>query len=953
MIVTSLERKRIQWSIGCVLIVGFILAALNWPQERVRVRFWHVKAISSTPSEFLSDGQSELESLGQHAGWPVSVPLTNPAELPMGDLASALAANLFVAGMICLIAGAVVIAIPAIRTAMLSQFGSNRKEHPAEAAAGRCLLGCAGGAIGIAILCLVAMTIVVGQRVGTEQRLATELRDYGAVGRSTELPAFFAHRMPLRFLAPLAQIDNVSVRSVPPDLLEQVQSKASLRVLKLIDHTIDRELWSKLATSRTLESLSLTNCTLRADVTDSLRVGSRGHLTLQRLVIDRCRGTGSLFDSLPLFSNLRSLVYVDSPLPHASSIGEDFPPELRELQLSIDAGVVKQLRLAGLAQLQTFRLHTSPKSPVQEIVSVELENLDQLTAVTIPSDLQLNLSATDVPRLQMITAGPDRHNWFPEDEATSPLQIRNLTIDQAPSLQGLQLGRESLQRFSISRTPNLRTLAIMPAQSKSLRRWVGSWNSEDQGIISESVNDWILSVAKCDGPTSLDLSGVSLAGLDLSPLAQNRRLKELILAGTGVRADQLMAIEPNNRIKSLDLQGCEIGQDDLQALFSAYRGVERLLVDTNHFETLEIIDQPQLTHLFCTTTRSAREVKIVGCPQLTGNLTLGHGLDHLEIRDAQSLNGLSTSGWLPKDAVLEGFRDLEIVEIGGENIREAHFEALLNCKALSELTLATPSIPAAAFKEINRFSELLVLKLPGAKMTDEVVAQWHSLRHLREIDLSHTQVTGRALQSLSQYANLQRLNLDHSQVRKDDLGTICEMKTLLEIDLAGIGITAADLQLCLDSVFIDRINLSGTTIDSEIVDVLTSEDARRLVFIGLNDCRLSDEDVLRIANAHPRLAMDIGGNGLSSSVVRNLAGQGRLVASHDRLGFEAWLHRLASDQFDRVRSKPTKSARSQASDFFKSLLAVAPRSNRSAHPGRNQSRLPVWVRRNFEPRHQN
>lgn len=942
--VALFQGKKLQWVMASVMSMGFILTVLNWPQEQVRLHFWQI-GVASTPGDLQwFNGQCDLQPLGRYAGWPEGVSLApgNP-QLQAGSLVQAWAINLSSAAILCLLTAMFVAGVFSSITAMMSLLRVNGREPSAESKLERRLLIFAGLSIPVVVLCLAAFAYPRCRRLVMEQQLAAELERYGAVDRAISLPAFLAQKLPTRFLVPLARIDSVALRSAPKALVARIPEMASLRSLTIENFSVNRELWFQLTSSRTLESLRLLNCSLPANL-------SRSHATqsaLQTLVLDQCRGAGSVYESLQSLPNLRSLEFVDSPLPNISVMGESLPGELRELRLSIDAGIVKRVKLSGLTQLQTVKLQMLPAVHAPEVVSVELEDLGQLTSLTVAPGLLIDLTATHLPRLGEIMAESSRHRGWSGDESSSPLPIRNLTIHHAPCLQSLYLDRRCLEGFLVRHTPNLRTLVIA-APVSPLRYSPRFGGDETRNRNGELIDRWLSSVAESDGPTSLDLSGLPLAGVDLSPLAQNRRIKELVLVNTGVRAEQLAAIGHGNRIKSLNLKGCEINQAELLSLFSAYDGIERLQIDTNHLETLEIVDQPQLIQLFSTATRGARKVRIIGCPKLTGHLTLGRSVEHLEIRGAQSLKGLTVKGPLPEGTVLEGFRDLEVVELAGRNVNEAHLTSLLNCQALSELTLASPTISALSFQEINRFSELQVLKLPGAKLSDDVVTGWDALQHLREIDLSHSDVTGQVLQSLSQYSNLRSLKLDHTKVLAEDLAVIGKFKSLVEIDLAGVGITPSHLQRCLDRLFIDRINLAGTAVGSEVVDILASDAAKRLVFVGLKDCRLSDGDILKISTAHPRLAMDIGGNALSDRVVRDLTAQGRLIDCDDRFAFEVWLQRLSVNQPGAGEGLSVRSVSAQASDFFKSLLAGSPRPRSLGRHDRSDLRMPIRWRRAAE-----
>ncbi|MGV3486661.1 MAG: hypothetical protein ACO1RT_19745 [Planctomycetaceae bacterium] len=943
MIDAFLGRKQLERSIPCIAAAGVIVAALNWPHERVRVRFSEAAAQPSS-ADYLSFGsQVDVEVIGRFVGWPISTPLDAHVSAPSGSLATALAVDALVALTICLLAGVFAIAFAAVQERRkVSAVQPSRKSKPGYGFAWVAGLG-AAACLGLVVAGLFAHGLVA------ERRLETALTRHGIISRAMEMPGFVARRLPHWVLLPLAHVESISVHGAPSELVEQSLALPSLRSLTLRNQPINAALWRGVTGSRTLQSLSLVNCKWRAGAVPARAVASASEgNALRSLSIERCNGS-SFAESLRHFPNLQSLELTNSSLPVGEPIGQWLPKTLKNLCLTADADA-GEVKLAGFEQLKSIVLLPPGRKPsTRGILSVELDDLPQLATVAVPASTRLDLTIKNLPRLQQFVTSTSRHARSTDSDVPAPLQVRDLLIDGVPCLQELHLSSEGLNRLAITRTPNFRSLSIMPPLRMPTGRDDAAHGDtggrDDVAVLKE---DLVGNLATCDGPTSLNLSGLALGGVDLSPLSQNRRIKELVLADSGVRASQLMSIKHDGRIRSLDLQGCDIDQDDLASILADYRDIQQLHVDTNRFETLEIIDQPQLTHLFTTPTRAARRVRIVGCPKLTGTLTLGYGLKQLEIRGAPSLTGLIVKGWLPSDTVLDGLRDLETVELAGRTVSDQHLRALSSCRLLGELTLVMPSISTSALTEIGTFSELMVLKLPGSQLTDKVIAKWGSLPHLREVDFSHTEATAKSIQPFMQCTNLQRLSLAHTKADAGDLGQLIHMKSLLEVDLAGVGLTPSILRRCLAERFIDRINLSGTTLDAESIDMLASEQAKRLLFIGLKDCRLTDDDVVRIATAHPYLAMDIDGNLVSGKVARELNSQGRLIACGDRVGFENWLQHLSTGQPIKDSQGSKKFVRTMASESSRSAWVSSWRSKTPNRSERTQFRVPTWVRRGIE-----
>jgi len=737
--------------------------------------------------------------------------------------------------------------------------------------------------VAVLIACIAGSAVVLNSRLAAARALPRELENFGIVVYAVEVPAFLAQRVPSSFLLPIMHAEGIHVVNPPGEMLELALQELSPRAVSVSGSTINGALWSRLVQSQTLRSLNLSGCTL-------LDLGNSAPTTgaaLQSLTLTQCTGVDEIIPTLRQFSKLQIIDFAESPVDIAL-LCKSLPAELNTVRLTLDNTGCSSLHVHDLNHLESLTLRLSKRSTPSGIYSIDLCNLSQLSHLSVSSSLLFDLTAFEVPRLCSIAPIASRNRM-----KSDSLSIRNLVINEAPGLQEIGLGAEHLQSMVLKNTPNLRHLSIVQAeQETAIRTETGDLKLPPTISRRKKVNRWLSDIAKCDGPTSLDLSGQPLHNVDLSPIGLNSRIRELNLSETKVRASQLAEIDHGNRIKSLNLRNCKIDSDDVQLLLASYAGIERLLVDTDRLDSVDLINQPKLNFLLGSATQAAQRVRVVGCPNLTGHLILGRDLDSLELRDVASLESLSISGPVPANTVLEGLRDLEVVELASASIREEHFDALLQCKSIRELTLAIPNLPAATLRKIGQLKALTVLNVPGAQIDDDVVASWGWLRHLQEVNLSHTNVTGETLQFLTRCPVLRRLNLNHTNLQPEDLEAVSQMNYLLDIEVAGIGMTPAALRRCLQSRMVDRINLSGSVISRELLDVLVSEDANSLLFVGLKHCRLQDSDILRIALSKPSLAMDLEGNHLGESVLNGLAAQGRLISCDDMQGFRQWTERL-------------------------------------------------------------
>jgi len=105
----------------------------------------------------------------------------------------------------------------------------------------------------------------------------------------------------------------------------------------------------------------------------------------------------------------------------------------------------------------------------------------------------------------------------------------------------------------------------------------------------------------------------------------------------------------------------------------------------------------------------------------------------------------------------------------------------------------------------------------------------------------------------------------HSRIQSHELAPVTRMHDLMELEIAGINMPP---------------------------DILSSNEANHLLFVGLKRCGLNDGQVRQIADAPPKLAMEVHGNGVSASLIRSLEESGRVFSAANRLAFERYLKQL-------------------------------------------------------------
>jgi len=282
---------------------------------------------------------------------------------------------------------------------------------------------------------------------------------------------------------------------------------------------------------------------------------------------------------------------------------------------------------------------------------------------------------------------------------------------------------------------------------------------------------------------------------------------------------------------------------------------------------------------------SASIVRVQRSPQLNSELVLGDKLKELSITEARSLQGLSIDGPLPADAILEGFRDLRYCALGGANIDDRMCAALWHCPKLDHLILAHTSLSRRSLLQIGELRDLSTLIIPGADIDDSVTAGWRDLRQLSEVDLSYTKISRETFQFLMSLKNLQRLAINHVNIDRRDLGPLAEITQLIELEVAGVGLDDDLLEALLRRGMLDRLELSDCELSGRAVAILASPVARSLVYLGLRECGLTEDEVQRILDGHSHLVVDVAGHSLSDDFIDRLQREDRLVRRQDRVSF--------------------------------------------------------------------
>lgn len=706
---------------------------------------------------------------------------------------------------------------------------------------------------------------------------ARTLAASGTVHRSALVPVGINHVLPGFVVQACARTRGVMLRRLDDEVVAQVAQLPTLHSLGFYEHAPEpAQLQAMLGAGR-LEQLAFHQIPLNDAL---LRLVATQHQLLHLEMVG-CRGLAGGFPQLQQLANLHTLSVVDSEFPLSTLAGMDWGNRLRHLAVSHERPGNEQLVLHHYRNLETLNIQKSSKPHDVNSLELSLAVVPQLQLIRISDRHQVALSIAHAPHLTEVQL--DQSEVFYADLApeVSPLHLwlTKLHLMGVPSLRKISCYGLDLESVEIQAAPHLTELVI--AASYRERGALGHRAAANPEQISRLIDD----LADCSGPPVIDLQGLPLEGVDLTPLTKNQRIRELRLAGTGIDSEQLATLLALPRLQGLDLRGCPIHSEMATEALRVKPALRQLQIEARQVEHLELVDRPHLVQYTSGPNPDTVTVLIAGAPRLSSELILGNALESLWIEDANSLRGLSVNGLVPPGATLKGLRDLQFCALGGPNVDDRLCDSLWDCAELKHLTLAYANVTRKALVNIGRLEHLTTLMLPGCDVDDSVTHYWAHLRHLRVIDLSHTRISTGTFDQLLVLRNLQRLALNYVDLDKSDLIGLERVMQLFELEVAGIGLEDDALRALVERGMLDRLDLSDCTLSPAALRILSQADSGGLVYLGLRNCGLGEPEIRAILAARPSLAVDIEGNPLSADFREELRRTDRLLSHADRAGF--------------------------------------------------------------------
>ncbi|MCG8650465.1 MAG: hypothetical protein MI861_11575 [Pirellulales bacterium] len=716
------------------------------------------------------------------------------------------------------------------------------------------------GSLAVLILFLPLTIYALAYRTKAHQwRLLQQSRRKGICYVSCWLPEPVANRFPSGLVDVLLRIRDVKLARPPRQLVEQLVKLDSLAGFHFEGGQFDSEMLSPIQSHIHFGTVGVTDTQL-----DEEFIALVGRL---RWVVALNLSNTNLDSSmLRQLDSLPRLRWVDlrGTRIQLSQLGEpEWSGSVEGLRLPRPpSGQADQLTLTGWPKLKTLALVRRSMRLNESPLTMELVGLPNLENIYIDRVQKHEFVGRQLPRLARIDE--DTASLFfalgPTDAVPGLPWFSRLEMEEVSSLKRIGCFARDLKSLSIQDAPSLRYLEVGAYQV------LGGGMAKLESIDVAQCQAWIEGLGRGNGPVTVDLTALPLAGIDLAPLAANPRIRQLRLTNTGVQFEQVQGLAGMDQLEKLDLGDCLLKQNQLQWLLDQLPNLRELSIDGTYLESVHLTRNDDLRLLKTTPFEHIRELKLIDVPDLDSSFHLVCSPRLIVIRDAQSLRGIAVEGPWPENVQIEGLRDLEWFSGGGGKLDDTAIDAVMACPELDRLTLAYSSVSRERLAELGKLSKLSRLAVPGSDVDDQVTSNWSSLTKLQELDVSETAVSTQTFRWLAGIESLRRLSIRRMKLGSEAASALSGLVQLVELDVADATLDQSALINMLGKDSLERLNLSGWQLDESLVQAVA--DNLSLRWLVLRRCQLDQDLLIRLMTDNPRVLLDVGDQ--ADALERNL-----------------------------------------------------------------------------------
>lgn len=173
-------------------------------------------------------------------------------------------------------------------------------------------------------------------------------------------------------------------------------------------------------------------------------------------------------------------------------------------------------------------------------------------------------------------------------------------------------------------------------------------------------------------------------------------------------------------------------------------------------------------------------------------------------------------------APLEGFKQLQRLNLGLTRVTDAGMAHLRGLESLEELDLSVTKITDKGLEVIKGLTGLRRLFIARGTITGSGLAAAKDLPHLQELRLPNTGLTDEGMAGLKELKHLQVLYLSHNAITDAGVAQLRSLTELVELRLSGTGISDPGLAGLKGLINLKLLELAQTRVSEAAVKALQS-----------------------------------------------------------------------------------------------------------------------------------
>ncbi|MDC0278952.1 hypothetical protein OAL43_01975 [bacterium] len=663
--------------------------------------------------------------------------------------------------------------------------------------------------------CIVVVPIAIFaakvRRPYQQQRLAKQLRRNGNLFVSAWIPAILEPHLPQGIKRSLREIRHVRFLGIDDRLLDQAVEIPTLVSLHSFDGQHSVGSLQKLQERLHFDSLMLSGCDVGDEEIDAIvALPWLQHLKFPqtKLTVAQLRR----LDSKPLRTVDLTGTSID-----LDQLGEpDWVQTCELLWLSrpLD-GDQASLNLDGWPVLEGLWVKRRSHMMNDAVLGLRLANLPSLKRLSLDRVQKHDLSLINLPRLVRIEEELIDARFVVNDNYLLPglTWVRKLEVDGVDSLVELGCYAKDLEELNLGSVPSLKKFKL----GAYLITLLG--NVVPDTAQKELCGEWIQYLGQQQGPVELDFAYLPLEGVNLAPLANNKKIKRLNLNGTHASFDQLRQLAPMSEVDFLDARTTPLNKNGLRDLLNQFPDLANLAIDGTRVSDFDLVGRDRLKFVNVSAMHELESLRLIDQPRIKTSLQVTSTLNELSILNIPRLNGLSVEGPWPESAELKGLRDLEWFAGGGVEVTDAVAEEVLECQHLHRLAFAYSSLTKSSLRKIGDLGELVSLALPGSVIDDSIVREWRNVDDLWEVNLDDAPISAGTIAWLTRMSSLRRVSLNRISLDGATVNAISELRQVNELHLAESQLPIEALSVLLQQGHLQVLNLSGWDLTEEYLQV--------------------------------------------------------------------------------------------------------------------------------------